>query len=998
MALRTPDTKDEQDLSRNPSQEYYDEKFNSIVKGEQSTAKDLKERENGDGSDFKDIEAYANNPKNASKNIDSARQNEQAGGNWANKYTGGSSRKQPLTLKGVMKKKGPITAIIAVLGGGGVVLGGFGLTSMPVTFVETLTNDTNDALHQQKKQALDNLGNKPGNPDDKLKGCDPKPDIDCKANTMTKEMADRFEDEKKGNIKLEGRKEVGDRVAFSGYKFPDGEVVRNLGQLEAKLNSSLGAASAFNKAYNLKNNFFNRGHFFSNALGKLKLSKQKKIEGDNKEDAKKSFEASAKGEKGTLSTSAVPGSAGDDASEEERKRIAEGNESGSELSKTLNEGIGAGLKVAPESIKLRPKGVAGLGSLGCAVYTIGNIISVGAKVVKAARFAVFAMMFLTLAATIKAGVATDAEISQGMETLVPSTYPAEVENPETGEMIPNPNIGKNALDAEAYKVAAYGDQINLTGVATSLFIASGALGILQNVIDWMNDTFSREGIKTVCKLLSNPLVQVISFLAAPLFSAAILVLAELFPVDEIIAGLINKAIDIAAGIDLTTGVIGVDAGNVIFIGAAVIMGTAAAKFGMKPGKFSEIKKNMAANHQELEHEIAIAKYDASKTPLDITNRYSFLGSLAYQVAHFMPSLNSPLSISGAKLLSAFPRSLAMITKNAEAAYSMPVADYSETRFSQCKKDEAYAELGIDPDQFCPVRRVPYENMPTATVAREHMKTTNQIDKTTGNALSGTYLEKFTKFCAERTDPPGSSSIPVEEETEDTDWYTGKKCMEQSDDNKLSSSYIGWHHSQQIADMEVPAETRTAPSTTTPISGDARALALKAADNVNITFANEKTREQLKIFGNGGTVYDRCDAPMSVSKYLLTALLTNATKYKIKINNIGFREDRFVRECAPTTYQHPKGTGVDLNDIQILGGAGTGGTIDLPADANVVNQYATDFLKALPLNRGGVGQSDHGVNPTFPPGSIALNGSHLFPDAGDHLHIDARNRQNLQDTE
>lgn len=996
QTTKTPGTKDEQDAAHDPSQKYYDREFNEIAKANPDVGQDLQDRESQAGSNSAQNTETPAQSDNPSDNINSTKENEQAGGNWTNNFSGSKPQKLVSYKDRIQMayKKGPLVALITAIFGGSLFLGGAGLMTMPITIAEQFTNDTNDPKATQERKAIGFFGHKAGDTQKKLSICGATINIRCKFNTITPEMVERFE---KSGFTLDGKTESNGRIAFSSITSPDGEKVTNAAELNTKIKTSLEFAKHWNKVYNLRNSFFVRGFFFASAIGKYNLSKGKKIEGDSKDQAKESYESSVKGEKGTISTSTTPDKPGDNATDEQKRNAEGNNASGDELSKTVNEGIASGNKVSPSAIKWRPKGLESIGSLGCLVYSMSSMIATSAKLIKMARYATFAMIFLTLASTIKAGVATGAEVEQGMDTISPSTYPTQVEDPETGEMIPNPYIGLNALDSEAYKAVAYGDIVNLVGIATNLFVAGGAIGVLQDVVDWMNNTFGKPNIKTTCRIINSPIVAVISFLAAPVFSAAIYALAEIFQVDKIIAGLINEAIEMVAGADLTTDIKGVPAGNIIFIGAAAILGAGAgAKFGMKPGKFPAIKANVAENKAIIEREIALEKHEAAKTPFDPTNRYSFLGSLAYQIAQFMPTKGaSSLTLNASRILAIFPSSLSMLTKNANAAYSMPVSDYSEHRFNQCD-DVAYKELGATPDLFCSLRFVPFEEREPNAVL-DYMENNKQIDMTSGNPLANTHLEKFTKYCAERTDPWGSTSVGIDEEgSEDSDWFTGKKCMEDSEENIMSSNYVGYHHTQQIVDLEQPSGGSNAPSTSTPISGDARALALQVADNPNIEFVNPATEVQLRIFASGGTVYNACNASMTVSKYLLGALLANASKYKILVNNIGFREDRFVG-CEAGNYQHPKGTAVDINRIEVIGGESTG-LIDLPPDAAIANQYATDFLAALPLNRGGVGQSDHGMNPKFPDGSIGLNGSHLFPDAGNHLHIDARNRENLMDAE
>ncbi len=325
---------------------------------------------------------------------------------------------------------------------------------------------------------------------------------------------------------------------------------------------------------------------------------------------------------------------------------------------------------------------------------------------------------------------------------------------------------------------------------------------MEKVLTWIDQKIGKENIKLACKAVNNKVVQAVSFLAAPVFTpimmGAMALITTVFPVEKWAAELVNAAIDAAAGPDLTTDVVGPDAGNVVFIGAAMIMGTSAMKFGLKPGKLSAIKQNMADNNELIQQDIAMRTYEASKTPLDVTNRYSFLGGMATSLASYMPSLGSPLVSTINKTFAAIPGSLSMLTKNANAAYSMPVANYSDNRFKQCS-DDAYKALEkyMDPDMFCVVRYTPFKNVDSDVVI-DYMTSSMQIDDN-GAPVPDSYLDKYTKYCVNREDPWGSTSVAAEEQKDDATWYTGEKCMEDNKDNQMSSEYTGYKVLQDTMD-------------------------------------------------------------------------------------------------------------------------------------------------------------------------------------------------------
>jgi hypothetical protein len=737
---------------------------------------------------------------------------------------------------------------------------------------------------------------------------------------------------------------------------------------------------------------------FDGVLGKLGLTKAKKIEGNTKEKVDESYkESTAKENSRGITTRSVNSNPDENATNEEKAAAAESNATGNDVSQTINTAIANGKKLTELPLKIG-KSARAVPQLLCLAYRGASLISASAKIVKAARYATFAMIILTLISSMRAGKATEAEASKGLDVLFPKSYPPTVIDPATGETIPNPDIGKNVFDSEIFRMVVLGADLNLSDLVKSLFIAGGFLGVLDTVINWMNDKIGKSAINATCKIANTTIINdtisgIIDFLSAPVFALAVMAITELVPIEKMAAAIVNMAIDVAAGADLTTGITGPRAGDIIFLGLAVIMGANSMNFGMRPStSLAAIKKNMGDNAKAVQQQVALERYEARATPFDINNSHSFLGSIASDLARFMPAPNQPIFASFGKMLSVVPSSLGMLSNEARAAYSQPVTNYSEHRFNQCF-DDAYKELGLAPDVGCVVRYVPFE--PVDSEANSvYMETHNEIDED-GKPVVGSHLEKYKKYCTQRTDPWGSTSVAPEEQEDEPDWYTGKKCLEDNVENQMASEFVGYKVVQDIYDNvgEDAIASVTAPGA---VAGDARALAAQVANHGNIAFVDPDTAAQLKIFSEGGTVYDSCGKEMTVSKHLLSALLVNAGRYKILVNNIGFREDRDRCEVIPK--QHPAGTAVDLNNIEIIGGPSTGGSIEFPADLAIANQYASDFLAALPLNRGGIGQSDLGMNPVFPPGSVALNGYHLFPDGNNHLHIDARNRENIYDTE
>lgn len=228
--------------------------------------------------------------------------------------------------------------------------------------------------------------------------------------------------------------------------------------------------------------------------------------------------------------------------------------------------------------------------------------------------------------------------------------------------------------------------------------------------------------------------------------------------------------------------------------------------------------------------------------------------------------------------------------------------------------------------------------------------------------------------------------------------TSNNCLIADDDAACASMGAG-------GSAAASSGTQTNTGTTSSIiAGSDRELAGKLADQdgKGITFLKKATVEQLKAYASGKQVANACNDPMGVSPYLSGALISlTQSKYELIIEDIGFGADR--DGCERDNFQHPKGNAVDIQGIEIVGGKKTSDGLNyIGDDGAIAGQFATDFLALLPadngkLDRGGVGQKGcNGLNPTFPPGSIALDGAHFFKDSCDHLHIDVRNRTNLSE--
>lgn len=672
--------------------------------------------------------------------------------------------------------------LLTVILGGGIGLTSMIPSTMPINVIEMFTNDLNDSTSWNERNTLRVFGKKMGKDKAAVDRECAKGTKACELATFSRESIDRMESEDSKVKPIDKTDGIdGERVGVRGLRITSntGQTVRvtSATQLTSALRNNIGIRSSFNGWYNAKNSSF-FGQRFNKVLSSLGTSLAKKIKGDNKNEATESYRsavtaASEGGEPITVAS-------GDDDDETEKARSDKENTT--KLSGDLQEYIDKGEKVQAGSVKL--SGVMAGPQALCAAYQIGSVVSAGAKLQKAKRLAAFAMIFMTGAAAMKAGDTTAPEVETMMDTLAPSDYKEKVEDPETGEMIDNPYPpGANALDSEAYRIVAYGDEGDLNSIAGQFLVAGGATGFIGEIVDAINKSTYKEGVRGVCKIATNKFLNIGLTIASGIVGIGTALVMEAFSgqLDKLIASIINKAIEASAGADLTTDIKGPTAGNAIFAGASVILGKSAMSMAMKPGNKAEILQNVAMNNQVNSAYVAAEKYDAKDTPFDPNNQYSLVGSVLNSLRTGIDSSSQTSSLFGG--LSLARASVASVGTTASANFSQPVGyDNDTTRFSKCS-DESYGDIGIDADVFCNVRYVPFQEIDINAVL-EYMK--DYADPDTGEPLEEeNSFDKFKRFCVDRQAGWGE-----QEGDDSSDWGTGKNCIQGNEkQNAYFANYI-----------------------------------------------------------------------------------------------------------------------------------------------------------------------------------------------------------------
>lgn len=180
-----------------------------------------------------------------------------------------------------------------------------------------------------------------------------------------------------------------------------------------------------------------------------------------------------------------------------------------------------------------------------------------------------------------------------------------------------------------------------------------------------------------------------------------------------------------------------------------------------------------------------------------------------------------------------------------------------------------------------------------------------------------------------------------------------------------------------------------------VTGEAKELAKKLAEDPNIEFVSPSTKEDLLKFAETGQATNSCGEPFSINPLLSGVLLTQAKSYKILINNIGFQSDRDMCDSG----QHPKGNAVDLNGLKKLSGGETSwGSITFSGgEVGIITDFTKGWMNILAEKdpaRGGVGQIGCGgfdITSQRDPKWQGPDGNLHFSDACNHLHIDVRDR-------
>lgn len=712
---------------------------------------DLQRQEQSAGKDYTNsgidqAQAYANDPANASANIDEIKDNENTYNYVPSKNDGGQKQSLAQRARNLItnKKLAPTGGVVAIVLAATVGLGGFfspGLLFIQIK--EVLANYNGSASRAAPTRYNSLLRNMIGG--DAEKQCAKNSGgIRCRVGTMSEKQKAAYERE---GFKIHGTTTPEGRTIIKEIVFPDGKpIVTNYKDFDKELRKSVSFRAKALRAFNPKIAIFDGGGRFSALVLKpLGLSKAKfTLEGKDEKERAADFDKKA----------------GLDPPKEGE--------------------VDGRIRTKIKSGAVRAKNIGGV---ACSTYGISKIALGAAKLEASTRLARFAMPFLAIADEMKAagnGGSPDIDTVSHLGTMLTKTD-------TTGE-----KKGLAATDSQGYKIAAYGGEGALKDFSKS-YLVGGNKNLLriENTLDGSAELLGgRENTRKTCRAVNSYAATgaECAYLGETLIGPFICVVGQVivgFVAGEVIGQLVEATMPLIVkailGTDISSNLYGVDAGNALAAGAGVIMLKSNLSKGMKPSKKADVSKFLAATEEDNQQYIAAMEYNARKTPFDIYNGYSFLGSLvrnsgiAYSqnrsFAQVLKNVGS-LAFSGINLI-----------PKASATASMPI-NITEEDLSHCEEaDKDLAEIGIDCDLAGGVQGSlsPSELGQSVDDNLTYMINHHFVDENTGNPVDDdkNSYNKWVTYCTDkRVDPLGTPQSSPEDD--DYNWQTGERCVTAGD--------------------------------------------------------------------------------------------------------------------------------------------------------------------------------------------------------------------------
>jgi hypothetical protein len=967
-----PQTEDEQNDRYNPAEQKYRELNPNYVSG-----------------GIEDVEKFANGSEDATKKLQE--DEEYNGPNFYRASPGG--KKQKITMKGLLKRKGPLAAILTVLLGGG---GAFSILLTPgigiVQLKEILVGDLNDqvaavdtrttAMWKTRLQSIQ-VG---------AGVCSNMVQIRCKFSSVSNKQVQRFKNagfEIKSETGAFGRQVITEMITPEPDKvtIKNPQDLLNWGQKNGTNSASLN--KVFNPLYAGLSDAVSRKVF-----GKFKTGKDARLTGTTTEELEKSMADKTTGD-GLDSDGNVRPYKDAEGKEylidKDGTQVPAGSERYTQLVdeiKTVNANIAkgstAGGKAVSGVLKGSIKGVSliGVADSACSVYNGARAVAAAAKVARAVQLVQYAMVFLSTADSIKAGDATAEEVEFAGNTLTAidsnKTVKDEGSKIVNGELQEreNPNYGKDAFSSAGYSVAAYNDAPTLSTASQQYMVGGGFVGTLADVLESVKAAIPGNNPAASCGVIQSWWMRGIGLGAGVVAGigsfggfqiASILASAAISMSLPFIEAMLA---DVIAGNVTDASTRGTQSGDAIFAGTASLLGSMAMNRGLKPLKKNQLQSYLTKTDEVQNKYIAQARFEAAATPFDINNQYSFLGSFARSVNIPLTKASSSFSGLASSVPALLSTSLASIVPRTSAATT-----YNEERFSKCN-DISYEELGIAADVFCNVRYgLSNDELNLDPLKSVDYMTSRAHVNEDGSPKSEQYTQ-FLKYCVDRAEGWGETG-----EENSGDWGSGKNCIEPSpgvSDEDLSNFRI-FTLDNTIADAMDDIDTGAISAEDGSALGvDKIAVAKKIVAKNKVSYLGGTERPTIESIANG--TVDPNALPCGINLTILNIIDKITDKHSITISDINRGCTGSVPSGSSTTSRHFAGNGSAI-DISNIDGKATNGR---DANALSVIEIAMPIMSEAAVRVDSfsqLGQKNCGASPESLPGIRPIG------DFCNHLHMD-----------
>ena len=763
-------------------------------------------------------------------------------GGWQNNVSGGGTHKSRNAAnsarggwknlaKSFIKNKGAMTAAGGLLGGGGafIFVISTGIASLaPVHIQEIITEKLNSASTSMNNRSVKVMKLK-------IKGTNCKPaGLICRMSKVTDRNIKNLE---KAGFKVdlsEGESLFGRKKISKLTYIKDGrniEINNSSKDIKNILTKNPDVRQAFRRGFSgrfasfLDKSWQKLKGWFN--FIKVKKDNKGKTEDEIDEDIKKTANNHSKD--GETDSKKFPDDKEDvdDKGKNKAQKGDEGTKKVKEKLKTYKDKLKKGARNASEKaamgLEILEGASSSLNSLNavdkvCGVYALVSMGRSVAKVAKVEVLAQFGLSFLSMASKIKAGEATQQEVTaQGnnLMGIANKKDSKENKNPDSknsntsrlknafaffADSTSNNDRIKSATESQGWRAVAYDDRISKLDdsakdyqVGITGWFASLMNTLTTGMVGWfIRQSCKVAGIVTAAVGIAQVALTILKCMGTgflgcigDVVKAAIWTVAlglALSAAAEILKnqamGAISKYVSEGlTGTILNDSTTGENFGNAIMSGSAAMM----AKNSMAGSGGVLTKSQAIAFRQETDRQIAENAEDIRKThsPFDPTTRHTFLGSI---VSNMMPYVGTLGSIKGLlpSIIGGAQRSFASITPGASAANNANFAANMET----CE-DKSITDTGAATDIFCNV----YTGIDMGIAETDTEEVVNKLkewgdivekdDTSENDNLLNTFtmserMKKYDKYCFNRKSPIGTSE-------DDDDETRGGICNTEKND-------------------------------------------------------------------------------------------------------------------------------------------------------------------------------------------------------------------------